>query len=151
MSANRGPPQKLVGFCLGAKDRLAISADWLFTARAEEPRASVDRAHDFALCTSCACAALSAERELRARAVSALCSTAHSQLIRAILHATCAAHVSRHLGAVAPLLAAHWRECAQPPRGSHVQCKHQELMFQWRICTWKRIPAHAFTMSVGGQ
>ena len=150
MSANRGQPQELDGFSQGAKDRLAISADWLFTARAEEPRASVDRAHDFALCTSCACAALSAERKLRARAVSALSPTAHSQLIRAILHATCAAHVPRHLGAVAPLLAAHWREYAQPPRGSHVQCKHQEPMSQRRHCTWKHISALAFTMSVGG-
>ena len=106
---------------------LAISADCkLSTARAEEPRASVDRAHAFAMCTSCACAALPAGRELRARAVSALCSTAHSHLIRAILHDTCAAHVSRHLGAVAPRLAAPGREHAQPPRGPHMQCKHQE-------------------------
>ena len=151
MSANRGPPQKLVGFCLGAKDRLAISADWLFTARAEEPRASVDRAHDFALCTSCACAALSAERELRARAVSALCSTAHSQLIRAILHATCAAHVSRHLGAVAPRLAAPGREHAQPPRGPHMQCKHQEPMSQRLDCIWKHVLAVARAISVAAQ
>ena len=107
---------------------LAISADCkLSTARAEE-----QRAHAFAMCTRCACAALPAGRELRARAVSALCSTAHSHLIRAIWHGTCAAHVSSHLGAVAPRLAAPGREHAQPPRGSHVQCKHQEPMFQRR-------------------
>ena len=130
---------------------LAISADCkLSTARAEEPRASVDRAHAFAMCTSCACAALPAGRELRARAVSALCSTAHSHLIRAIWHGTCAAHVSSHLGAVAPRLAAPGREHAQPPRGSHVQCKHQEPMFQRRGCTWKHISALALTISVGG-
>ena len=135
----------------GAKDRLAISADCkLSTARAEEPRASVDRAHAFAMCTSCACVALPAGRELRARAVSALCSTAHSHLVRAIWHGTCAAHVSSHLGAVAPRLAAPGREHAQPPRGSHVQCKHQEPMFQRRDCTWKHISALALTISVGG-
>ena len=130
---------------------LAISADCkLSTARAEEPRGLVDRAQAFAMCTSCACVALPAGRELRARAVSALCSTAHSHLIRAIWHGTCAAHVSSHLGAVAPRLAAPGREHAQPPRGSHVQCKHQEPMFQRRDCTWKHISALALTISVGG-
>ena len=151
MSANRGPPQQL-GFCEErkiARDLSRLSCK-LSTARAEEPRASVDRAHAFAMCTSCACAALPAGRELRARAVSALCSTAHSHLIRAIWHGTCAAHVSSHLGAVAPRLAAPGREHAQPPRGSHVQCKHQEPMFQRRDCTWKHISALALTISVGG-
>ena len=103
------------------------------------------------MCTSCACVALPAGRELRARAVSALCSTAHSHLIRAILHDTCAAHVSRHLGAVAPRLAAPGREHAQPPRGPHMQCKHQEPMSQRLDCIWKHVLAVARAISVAAQ
>ena len=52
--------------------------------------------------------------------------------IRAIVHGTCAAHVSLLWCAVAPRVAAPGLACAERPLESHVQCRHQGYAMRCR-------------------